>query len=133
MTTPPISQTDQWRKLAEHANALEGTTLAQLFDADPDRAEQFTVEAAGLYVDFSKNRLTAETRDLLVELATAADVPGRRDAMFAGARINQTEDRSVLHTALRRPKGDSLIVDGVDVVADVHRVLDKMAAFCDQV
>ncbi len=133
MTTPPISQTDQWRTLAEHAAAIEGTTLAQLFADDDGRADTFTVEAAGLYVDFSKNRITTQTRDLLVGLAEAAEVPARRDAMFAGARINSTEDRSVLHTALRRPKGDSLIVDGVDVVADVHRVLDKMAGFCDEV
>ncbi|MEM9562598.1 MAG: glucose-6-phosphate isomerase [Actinomycetota bacterium] len=133
MTTTPISQTDIWRRLADHATAIEGATLAQLFADDPERAASLTVDAAGLHVDFSKNRMTVETRELLVELAATADVAGRRDAMFAGARINTTEDRSVLHTALRRPKGDSLIVDGVDVVADVHRVLDKMAAFSDEV
>ncbi len=133
MTTTPISQTEIWRRLADHATAIEGATLAQLFADDPGRAASLTVEAAGLHVDFSKNRMTVETRDLLVELAATADVAGRRDAMFAGARINTTEDRSVLHTALRRPKGDSLIVEGVDVVADVHRVLDKMAAFSDEV
>ena len=131
--TTPISQTEQWRKLKEHAAAMEGVTLRDLFEDDPARVKSFTVEAAGLYVDFSKNRITTRTRELLTDLAAVADVAGRRDAMFAGARINTTEDRSVLHTALRRPKGDSLIVDGVDVVAEVHRMLDRMAAFCDEV
>ena len=136
MTTPtsqPTPQSEAWRALAEHAVALEGATLDQLFADDPGRATDLTVEAAGLAVDFSKNRITTETRDLLLEVARTAGVAERRDAMFAGARINETEDRSVLHTALRRPKGDSLVVDGVDVVADVHRVLDQMAVFSEEV
>jgi glucose-6-phosphate isomerase len=132
-TSQPTSRTRPWRKLAEHAAAVAGTTLAELFADDPGRAQHLTVEAAGLYVDFSKNRITTETRDLLVDVAETADVPAHRDAMFAGARINATEDRSVLHTALRRPRGDTLIVDGVDVVGEVHRVLDAMAAFSDEV
>ncbi len=133
MLLTPTTETDQWGALQAHAAAMEGVTLRQLFDDDPHRAAELSIEAAGLYVDFSKNRITAETRDLLTAVADAADVAGQRDAMFAGERINTTEDRSVLHTALRRPRSDSLIVDGVDVVAEVHRVLDGMAGFCDAV
>jgi glucose-6-phosphate isomerase len=131
--TTPISQTDQWRMLKDHATAMEGVTLQELFATDPNRAKEFTVEAAGLVVDFSKNRITTESRDLLAQLALAADVPGRRDAMFAGERINLTEDRAVLHTALRRPRTDRLEIDGSDVVGPIHEVLDRMGAFCDQV
>jgi glucose-6-phosphate isomerase len=129
----PIDTTPEWSALADHAAAMEGATLRQLFDDNPGRAKELTVDAAGLYVDFSKNRMTTETRDLLVALAEAADVAGLRDAMFTGERINTTEDRAVLHTALRRPADDSLTVDGVDVVADVHEVLGRMSAFADQV
>ncbi|MGI9597985.1 MAG: glucose-6-phosphate isomerase [Acidimicrobiales bacterium] len=129
----PIDKTEQWHALGRHAAAMQDVTLRQLFDEDSSRAKELTVEAAGLYVDFSKNRITPETRDLLVAVAEAADVTGRRDAMFRGDRINTTEDRSVLHTALRRPVGDSLVVDGVDVVADVHEVLAKMGHFSDAV
>ena len=131
--TTPTSQTEQWRKLREHATSMEAVTLRRLFDEDPSRAKSFTVNGAGLHVDFSKNRMTTETRDLLVGLAEVARLADRRSAMFSGARINTTENRSVLHTALRRPKGDSLIADGVDVVAEVHQVLDRMAAFSDEV
>lgn len=129
----PITETTAWQQLAEHAEAIKNTTIRELFDQDSARAKALTVEASGLYVDFSKNRITTETRDLLAKLAEAADVAGQRDAMFRGDRINTTEDRSVLHTALRRPVGDSLVVDGDDVVPDVHRVLDKMATFSDSV
>lgn len=129
----PISQTDAWQALADHAAEIQYTTLRQLFDEDPGRAAALSVEAAGLYVDFSKNRMTTATRDLLAAVAEAADVAGKRDAMFRGDRINTTEDRSVLHTALRRPRGDTLEIDGVEVVADVHRVLDKMAGFANSV
>ncbi|MEM9652558.1 MAG: glucose-6-phosphate isomerase [Actinomycetota bacterium] len=131
--TTPITTTTAWQQLADHASAIKATTIPQLFERDPGRAKDLTVEAAGLYVDFSKNRITTETLDQLVALAEAADVSGMRDAMFAGERINTTEDRSVLHTALRKPAGESLVVDGVDVVPDVHRVLDKMAAFSNSV
>ncbi len=129
----PIDQTDQWQALGRHAAAMGDQTLRRLFDDDPDRAERLSVDAAGLHVDFSKNLITAETRSLLTDLAVVADVAGRRDAMFRGDRINATEDRAVLHTALRRPEGDRLIVDDEDVVADVHEVLDKMATFADAV
>ncbi len=129
----PIHQTSQWQTLSEHAAKMRDVTIRQLFDEDPGRANSLSLEAAGLFADFSKNRITAETTDLLVAVAEAADVAGHRDAMFSGERINTTEDRSVLHSALRRPRSDSLMVDGVDVVADVHEVLDKMAAFADRV
>ena len=101
--------------------------LRDLFAADPGRAERLTGEAAGLFLDYSKNRVTDETLRLLVALAEQAGVAERRDAMFAGDRINVTEDRPVLHVALRMPRGSSLVVDGVDVVAEVHEVLDRMA------
>ena len=129
----PISQTPQWQALSDHAAEMQTVTLRQLFDEDPGRAGELSTEAAGLYVDFSKNRITAETRELLVAVAEAAGVAGHRDAMFSGERINATEDRSVLHTALRRPRSDQLEVEGQDVVGDVHRVLDKMAGFANEV
>ena len=103
-----------------------GRHLRDLFAADPGRAERFTGEAAGLFLDFSKNRVTDETMRLLVALAEERGVAERRDAMFAGEHINVTEDRAVLHVALRMPRDRSLVVDGVDVVAEVHEVLDRM-------
>ncbi|MEM7274499.1 MAG: glucose-6-phosphate isomerase, partial [Actinomycetota bacterium] len=129
----PITDTTAWSDLAEHATGMADVTIRQLFDDDPDRADALTIEAAGLRVDLSKNRMTASTIERLVAVADAADVAGLRDAMLRGDRINTTEDRSVLHTALRRPADQPLEVDGVDVVADVHRVLNKMAAFSDSV
>jgi glucose-6-phosphate isomerase len=112
---------------------IGGRHLRELFDEDPGRGEQLTAQAAGLYLDYSKNRITAETIRLLVELAQESGVPERREAMFAGERINVSESRSVLHVALRMPKSASLIVDGVDVVAQVHEVLQRMAAFSERV
>ncbi|MCY7301621.1 MAG: glucose-6-phosphate isomerase, partial [Thermoleophilia bacterium] len=122
-----------WTALEEHFGAFEGRHLRDLFVDDPDRAERLTIDAAGLFLDYSKNRVTDETLALLLDLAAEAGVAARRDAMFAGERINATEDRSVLHVALRMPRTSSLGVDGVDVVADVHSVLDRMAAFSDVV
>jgi glucose-6-phosphate isomerase len=122
-----------WQALAAHADAMQGVHLHDLFAADPERAYRLTGEAAGIFLDFSKNRITDETVRLLVGLAEQAGVAARRDAMFAGERINVTEDRAVLHVALRMPRGRSLIVDGVDVVAEVHAVLDRMGAFADAV
>jgi glucose-6-phosphate isomerase len=119
--------------LAEHYAKLEGRHMRELFDEDPSRGERFCAETAGLYLDYSKNRITDETLDLLLQLAAQSDLEGRRDKMFAGERINVSENRSVLHVALRMPKGTTLIVDGVDVVAQVHEVLDRMAAFANQV
>ena len=122
-----------WAALEKHFATIEERHLRDLFAADPERAERLTVEAAGLFLDYSKNRVTDETLALLLDLAAEAGVAERRDAMFAGERINVTEDRSVLHVALRMPRGSSLVVDGVDVVAEVHAVLDRMAAFSDAV
>jgi glucose-6-phosphate isomerase len=122
-----------WSALEEHADAIRGMHLRQLFADDPKRGERLATEAAGLYLDYSKNRVTDETLTLLGALAEQRGVAERRDAMFRGERINTTEDRSVLHVALRMPRGRSLVVDGVDVVAEVHDVLDRMASFSERV
>ncbi len=129
----PLRQSVAWQALEAHAEEMRGAHLRDLFAADPGRAERFAGEAAGIFVDYSKNRVTDETLRLLVALAEQAGLRERRDAMFAGERINVTEDRSVLHVALRLPRGASLVVDGVDVVAEVHAVLDRMGAFADAV
>ncbi len=129
----PVDQLPGWQALAAHAEALSTTTIAELFAADAGRAPALTVDAAGLHVDLSKNRITGETIDLLCALATEAGVAERRDAMFAGETINTTEDRAVLHTALRRAADEPLVVDGVDVTAEVHAVLGSMATFADAV
>ena len=104
--------------------------LRTLFAEDPGRGERLTAEGAGLYLDYSKNRVTDETMRLLVRLAEECGLPERREAMFRGEQINVTEDRAVLHVALRMPRDRSLVVDGVDVVKEVHEVLDRMGAFC---
>src|SRR6202020_2555394 len=107
--------------------------LRDLFAEDPGRGERLTAEAARLYLDYSKNRITDETLRLLLELAEESGVAERRDAMFRGEHINVSEDRAVLHVALRMPAGESLIVDGQDVVREVHEVLDRMTAFANRV
>ena len=122
-----------WQALERHAEELRATHLRDLFATDPGRAERLTIEAAGLFLDYSKNRVTDETMRLLLALAEEAGVAERREAMFDGERINLTEDRSVLHVALRMPRGSSLVVDGVDVVAQVHDVLDRMAGFAEAI
>ena len=122
-----------WQALERHAEELRATHLRDLFATDPGRAERLTVEAAGLFLDYSKNRVTDETMRLLLALAEEAGVAERREAMFSGERINLTEDRSVLHVALRMPRGSSLVVDGIDVVAQVHDVLDRMAGLAEAI
>ena len=124
--------TPAWSALTALHESLN-PDLRVWFAEDPGRAERFSYEVGDLFVDLSKNFLTDEVRDALAQLAEAVDVPGRRDAMFAGEHINITEDRAVLHTALRRPAGDALTVDGQDVVADVHEVLEKIYAFARRV
>ena len=124
--------TPAWSALTALHESLD-PDLRAWFAEDPGRAERFSYEVGDLFVDLSKNFLTDEVRDALAQLAEAVDVPGRRDAMFAGEHINITEDRAVLHTALRRPAGDGLTVDGQDVVADVHEVLEKIYAFARRV
>jgi glucose-6-phosphate isomerase len=135
MAEPParIDQTPEWQALQRHFQELEGTHLRELFAADPTRGETMTCEAGDLYLDWSKHRATAETARLLVALADRAGLRQRIDAMFAGQRINITEDRAVLHVALRAPAGSSILVDGHDVVPDVHAVLDRMRGFADEV
>ena len=130
---PLVTATAEWAALGEHHREIAGVHLRELFAADPDRGTRLVVGAGDLHLDLAKHRVTDETLRLLVALAEARDVPGRFAAMFAGERINATEDRAVLHTALRRRRGDQLVVDGVDVVAEVHDVLDRMSAFAARV
>ncbi len=131
--TPPLRDRPAWAALAAHHEAIKGTHLRELFAADPARGERMTAEGAGLYLDYSKNRITDETLGLLVALAEQSGVATRMEAMFRGERINVSEDRAVLHTALRLPKSASLVVEGVDVVKQVHEVLERMAAFATRV
>ncbi|MEW6581689.1 MAG: glucose-6-phosphate isomerase [Actinomycetota bacterium] len=130
---PPIDRTPEWAALAAHHAAVGEVQLRDLFAADPGRGERLAVEAGDLYLDYSKNRLTDETVALLAALARRAGLPERIAAMFGGERINTTEDRAVLHVALRAARGTSIRVDGVDVVPQVHEVLDRMAALADRV
>ncbi|HVI59116.1 MAG TPA: glucose-6-phosphate isomerase [Luteimonas sp.] len=129
----PLTRRPQWQALAAHAGAIAGTHLREWFAADPARGQRLSAEGAGLYLDYSKQRVDEEALRLLLELAEACGLHARTAAMFAGEHINRTEDRAVLHVALRMPKGERLEVDGVDVVAQVHEVLDRMAAFADRV
>ncbi len=131
--TPLVSHRPEWAALAAHAEQIRDVHLRTLFDEDASRGERLTVEAAGLWLDYSKHRVTDETLRLLLQLARATDVEGARDRMLAGERINATENRSVLHTALRAPRTATVVVDGHDVVPDVHAVLDAMAAFATTV
>lgn len=130
---PPLTARPTWQALAEHHRAIGGLHLRQLFTEDPARGERLTAEAAGIYLDHSKHRVTDETLRLLVRLAEEAGLRDRIDAMFRGERINVTENRAALHVALRAPRGTSIVVDGVDVVPEVHAVLDRMATFAEQV
>jgi len=133
-TIPPLRERPAWAELAAHHDQIASLTLRELFDRDPSRGDpSFTAEGAGLFLDYSKNRITSETVELLLKLARESDLEGRRDAMFAGERINVSENRSVLHVALRMPKGSRLEVEGTDVVAEVHETLDRMTAFAEQV
>jgi glucose-6-phosphate isomerase len=131
--TPRLTETRAWQALKAHYEEIKGVHLRQLFADDPARAEKFAAEGAGLHLDYSKNRLTAQTLHLLIQLAKERGVEARRDAMFRGEKINLTEKRAVLHVALRAPKGASIVVDGQDVVPEVHAVLDKMTEFADRV
>jgi glucose-6-phosphate isomerase len=129
----PLRNRPAYQALAEHYSKMEGRHLRELFAEDPARGERFCAEAAGLYLDYSKNRITDETLSLLLQLARESELERHREAMFAGDKINVSENRSVLHVALRMPKGTSLVVDGADVVAEVHEVLDRMADFATRV
>jgi glucose-6-phosphate isomerase len=129
----PLRDRPAWRALEKHYGELRDKHLRELFAADETRGERLVAEGAGLFLDYSKNRITEETIGLFEALAEQSGLQDRIEAMFTGERINVSESRSVLHVALRMPKSASLIVDGVDVVKEVHEVLDRMSAFCDRV
>jgi glucose-6-phosphate isomerase len=131
-TAEPLTQRDSWKALERHRDAVRDSHLRMLFETDPGRGERMVADGAGLHLDYSKNRIVDETIELLITLADDRGMPERREAMFRGERINVSEDRSVLHVALRMPRDRSLMVDGVDVVREVHEVLDRMAAFCEK-
>jgi len=128
-----LTKSSAWKALKDHYKKIQGLHLRDLFADDPRRGETMTAEALGIFLDYSKNRVTNETLSLLAQLAEEMDLRGRIDAMFRGEKINVTENRAVLHVALRAPKGMSIIVDGKDVVPEVHAVLDRMTAFAERV
>ncbi|ALC23893.1 glucose-6-phosphate isomerase [Streptomyces pristinaespiralis] len=128
-----LNRMPEWTALGKHREQLGGTHLRELFAADAERGSRYTLQVGDLYLDYSKHLVTDETLALLRELAAATDVAGLRDAMFRGEKINTTEDRAVLHTALRAPRDAVIEVDGENVVPDVHAVLDKMAAFSERI
>ena len=133
-TSPtPLARRPAWKALESHAQALRDVHLRALFARDPGRGERLTAEAAGLFLDYAKNRVTDETLALLARLAEESGLRDRIEAMFTGERINVTENRAVLHVALRAPRGAAILVDGKNVVPDVHAVLDQMAAFAERV
>jgi glucose-6-phosphate isomerase len=133
MGATPLRERKSWQALERHYAEISGKHLRDLFAADPTRGERLTAEAVGIYLDYSKNRITEETLALLVELAEESGVPERRDAMFRGEHINVSENRAVLHTALRLPSTATLVVDGQDVVHDVHAVLARMRDFATRI
>jgi glucose-6-phosphate isomerase len=127
-----LTERPAWRALAAHHKKVSHVHMRELFASDPRRGERLTLEACGLYLDYSKNRITDETLELLVRLANECGLRERIQAMFSGAKINVTEDRAVLHVALRAPLGERILVDGIDVVPEVHAVLARMAAFSEE-
>jgi len=133
MSTTPLTQRHEWQALLKHYETIRGASLRQLFADDPKRSARFTLEEVGLYLDYSKNRITEETLRLLLDLAVSANLRDRIDAMFRGEKINITENRAVLHVALRATRDQSIIVDGEDVVPKVHEVLDRMSDFSERV
>ena len=129
----PLRERPSWVLLERNHAEIRDLHLRDLFAEDAGRGERLAVEGAGIYLDYSKNRVTDETLRLLLQLADESGLPERTEAMFRGERINTAENRSVLHVALRMPKGSSLVVDGQDVVRDVHEVIERMAAFSERV
>ncbi|MDT4951619.1 MAG: glucose-6-phosphate isomerase, partial [Pseudonocardiales bacterium] len=132
-TTPRLRDRPAWSALRAHHDEISATHLRDLFAADPERGRRFSVEAEGIYLDYSKNRINADTVRLLLQLAEESNLRGRIEAMFNGEKINVTEGRAVLHVALRAPKGARFTVDGVDVVPAVHEVLGRMSEFANRV
>jgi glucose-6-phosphate isomerase len=129
----PLTSRPAWTALKQHAETLRPQQLRELFKSDPARGTRFTAEACGLFLDYSKNRITDETLTLLLDLANQSGLKQHTELMFTGEKINTTENRAVLHVALRAPASESIKVDGEDVVPEVHKVLDKMAAFADKI
>src|SRR6201996_3604708 len=129
----PLTQTSAWKALETHYQQIKDVHLRSLFADDAKRGERLTAEAVGIYLDYSKHRITDETLSLLLKLAEESGLRERINAMFSGEKINITENRAVLHVALRAPKGEKILVDGMDVVPEVHAVLDAMSAFADRV
>src|SRR6185503_10294401 len=132
-TIQPLTKRKAWESLATHSKEIKKLHLGKLFAQDSKRGERFTAEAAGLFLDYSKNRITDQTLELLLQLAEESDLRAKIDAMFGGDKINVTENRAVLHVALRAPNSATILVDGKNVVPDVHAVLDKMADFSNRV
>jgi glucose-6-phosphate isomerase len=133
MGSKKLTDSTAWQALEAHHAKIKDAHLRQLFADDPGRAERFTVGGVGILLDYSKNRITGETMGLLLDLAKERGIAERRDAMFRGERINVSENRAVLHVALRAPRDEVIELDGHNVVPDVHEVLDRMAAFADKV
>src|SRR5271165_4514650 len=131
--TTPLTKLAAWKALESHFEKIGKQHLRDLFASDPDRGTRFTAEAEGIYLDYSKHRITDETLKLLLDLAEESGLRAHIDAMFRGDKINVTEKRAVLHVALRAPKGEKIVVDGEDVVPAVHEVLDRMAAFSERI
>ena len=129
----PLTQRAAWKALATHEKQIKKSHLRKLFADDPKRGQKFSLEAAGLFLDYSKNRITDKTLKLLLQLADESGLRGKIDAMFSGEKINITENRAVLHVALRAPRKATILVDGKNVVPEVHAVLDKLAAFSDRI
>ena len=129
--TPSVTQLPSWQALKAHVALVRPLHLRQLFAQEPDRGQRLAASAAGIYLDYSKHLVTSESLRLLLGLAAEADLGGQIAAMFRGDRINRTEDRAVLHTALRAPRGSVVLLDGRDVMPDVHAVLDRMASFAE--
>src|SRR5580692_736140 len=132
-TIKPLAQRPAWKALAAHHKKIKGLHLRKLFAADPTRGERLTAEAAGLFLDYSKNRITDKTLKLLLKLADESGLRAKIDAMFGGEKINVTENRAVLHIALRAPGNATIFVDGKNVVPEVHAVLNKMEAFSKRI
>src|SRR5258705_671404 len=132
-SVPPLTSRPAWKSLQAHHDKVRELHLRELFADDAKRGERLAIEAAGLYLDYSKNRITDETLKLLLQLAEESGLRARIEAMFRGEKINITENRTVLHVALRAPREVSIVLDGQNVVPEVHAVLDKMSAFADRV
>src|SRR5215469_8733674 len=129
----PLTERPQWQKLAEHYQNIRDVHLRTLFADDSQRGQRLAIEGAGIYLDYSKNRINDETMRLLLELAVSSGLRERIDAMFSGEKINTTEGRAVLHIALRAPRDQFIVVDGENVAPEVHTVLDQMADFSNRV